>query len=152
MKYIVNRLNNENKKLLVEFEKWIRETESEIWSSEFDEKIYSTTIEKKNFDTSTNVILCAFEENKIIARCDIIIHESLMDFERTGYIDWIYVEKSYRSKGIGEVLINNAIEYLKGVGVTSCYLFTAGNEAAQAFYSKLDSMIVEKKEVASNNF
>lgn len=148
MSYIIKRLENTDKNQLIAFEKLIRKTEAEIWNDKFCEETYKTKIEQVDLEGNNNIIICAFKDDKIIGRCDLIVYESLMDFKKTGYIDWLYVEKSDRCSGVGRQLIDSSIEYLKKNDVESCFLFTANNEEAKSFYSKLQSMSLKLKEIA----
>jgi len=134
--------------ILIDFEKLIRKTEPEIWFKQFDEDYYREKLDKMDLDKKSNIIFCMLDNQKVIARCDLIILESAMDFEKTGYIDWIYVEKTNRGNGFGKELINKVLEYLKDVGASYCYLFTAQNKEAQKFYIKQDYLEIDKKEVA----
>jgi len=152
MAYTVVCLTNENKGLLVDFEKIIRETEPEIWTGDFDVREYKDKVSNRDFNTQNNIVISAIKDNKIIGRCDLIMHESMMDFQKTGYIDWIYVEKTNRGSGIGKVLIEKAVEQARQLGAEYCYLFTAGNAEAQAFYKGLDILELDRKEVAHRYF
>ncbi|MCH4886298.1 GNAT family N-acetyltransferase [Acidaminobacter sp. JC074] len=148
MAYKIACITNENKDSLIDFEQTIRKTEPEIWPSEFSEREYRRKLSERDFDNKNNLVLCAILDDKIIGRCDLIIQESFMDFTKTGYIDWIYVEKAYRGKGVGKLLIEKTVEKVKMLGAEYCYLFTAANEEAQAFYKSLGILELEKKEVA----
>lgn len=152
MKYKIERLTNDKKHLLIEFEKRIRQTEPDIWLEQFNAEDYQQKLALCDFDSSNNMIFCILRKNAIVARCDLIIQESYSDFEKTGYIDWIYVEKNNRSNGFAKLLINEALEKIKTLGVTYCYLFTAKNDEAQAFYKSLETLDIEKKEIAHKHF
>ncbi len=145
-------LNNDNKKLLLEFEKNIRISEPDIWYEEFNEEKYLINLEKSDFNTSNNIIICIMKEKQIQARCDVIIQESYMDFKKTAYIDWIYVEKTNRGEGFGKLLIDEAIKEIRKLGANYCYLFTAKNEEARNFYKKIEVLDLEKIEVAHKYF
>lgn len=141
-------INNTNKNLLIEFERAIRKSEPDIWASGFDENTFIKNVSKCNFDTENNQVICLHNGSEVIGRCDLIIQKSLMDFGKSVYIDWIYVEIASRKKGIGKLLINEALEYTKKIGATNCYLFTADNQEAKKFYSSLEALTVENKEIA----
>ncbi len=133
---------------LCEFEKTARITEPEIWIDKFDINEYRKKMLSADLDNlENNKIILAKQNGKIIGRCDLLIMDSLMDFEMIGYIDWIYVLKGYRRKGIGKRLIDRAEEFFREKGVKEYYLFTAQNDEAQKFYHKL-GYTIKNREIA----
>lgn len=87
----------------------------------------------------------------MVGRCDVVIIQSLFDFTKTGYIDWIYTLSSHRGHGIGKKMLLGAEEYLRLQGVTSYYLFTAANEQATEFYHRQSSLKFSQREVAERD-
>ena len=57
------------------------------------------------------------------------------EYRRYGYIWGVYVEASYRHRGIGSQLVGEAIAYLKSIGCTRAVLNAAPR--AQPFYANL---------------
>ncbi len=134
---------------LCEFERQARITEPEIWLQDFNEEEYYNQLVNLNFDTlENNKIIAAVLDGKIVGRCDIAIIVSLMDCEKTGYIDWVYVLKDKRGIGIAKKLFKGAEEYFKSKGVKRYYLFTAENEQAHEFYHRQKDLQFSKREVA----
>jgi len=133
---------------LCEFEKIARITEPEIWIDKFNLNEYKKKMINAGLDDlENNKIILARQDGSVIGRCDLLIMDSLMNFEIIGYIDWIYVLKEYRRKGIGKKLINKAEEYFRMRGVKEYYLFTAQNDEAQKFYHKL-GYTIKNREIA----
>lgn len=97
--------------------------------------------------TNTKVII-AVKDGTIIGRCDAAIILSLVDFKKTGYIDWIYTLINYRENGIGKKTLKGAEEYFKSQGVKDYYLFTASNEQAHEFYNRQSDLNFSNREVA----
>ncbi|MTI49898.1 MAG: GNAT family N-acetyltransferase [Firmicutes bacterium] len=119
-----------------------------MWINEFNEQKYESELMKININELDNSkIIIAEHRGDIVGRCDISIQFSLYDFEKTGYVDWLYVLKEKREKGIGKKLLEGAEKYFKEIGVDRYYLFTAENEQAQSFYHKQDFRFT-KREVA----
>ncbi|MGO1712211.1 MAG: GNAT family N-acetyltransferase, partial [Senegalia sp. (in: firmicutes)] len=134
---------------LSNFEKEARITEPEIWVNEFNEDEYKDNLNKIDIDNLENSkVIVAIQNGIIIGRSDISISLSLVDFEKTGYIDWIYVLKNKRGLGIGKKLFAGAEKYFKQKGVKEYYLFTAQNDQAQQFYHRQSELTFSKKEVA----
>lgn len=142
-------LENIHKNELVRFEKSIRESEPDIWTKPFEEIKYMQAIgaiNLKNHDK--NVIIGAFIDDVMVGRCDIVFYNSLMDFTKTAYIDWLYVDITHRQTGIAKALVSTAKEYAEKQNASSTYLFTASNEDARAFYNTLPQFTLEMREVA----
>lgn len=133
---------------ICEFEKEARLTEPDIWLNEFSVEEYKEKLIKAEPNKlENNAIVIAEENGKIVGRCDIIISLNTVDFEKTGYIDWVYVLKEERGRGIGKELFYGAEMYFRKKGVKSYYLFTAENEQAQEFYHRQEFQF-SRREVA----
>ena len=92
---------------LIEFEKESKKTEPDIWIGSFKEEEYRRKFEGYNIDAlKNNKIIVAEIDGKIVGRCDVLIMDSLFDFERAGYIDWIYTLKDNRGMGNKTVTTN----------------------------------------------
>jgi len=134
---------------LCQFEIEARLTEPEIWIDGFNEIDYKSKLIKVDIDNlEDNKIVIAMQSGVIFGRCDVSIVLSLVDCEKTGYIDWIYVLKDKRGLGIGKKLFLRAEDYFKKSEVKHYYLFTAENNQAQEFYHSQDELIFSKREVA----
>ena len=135
-------------RVICRFEREAHKTEPNIWTHEFKDTVYEKNLRKIGIDKlENNKIIIALQKETVIGRCDIMIMNSTVDFEPSGYVDWIYVLKGKRAKGIGKALIRCAEEYFKSIGIKSYYLFTAKNEDAQRFYRK-QAYKFEKREIA----
>lgn len=133
---------------ICEFEKEARLTEPDIWMGEFNEdELRGKLVNAELNKLENNAIVLAKENGKVIGRCDIIISLSTVDFEKTGYIDWVYVLKENRGRGVGKELFQGAEMYFARRGVKSYYLFTAENEQAQEFYHRQEFQF-SRREVA----
>ena len=138
---------------LCEFEKEARLTEPNILQWPFDEVEYKENLLDINFsDLNHCKIVIAKKDDKILARCDIAIVLSLVDFKKTGYVDWIYTLINHRNNGIGKKLLETAEEFFKNNGVEYYYLFTASNEEAYEFYHRQDDLNFYHKEIAWKGF
>lgn len=54
--------------------------------------------------------------------------------EGQGFIREFYIEKKYRNKGLGSLLLKNAESKLKKLGATSIYLNSGNNRSTIQFY------------------
>lgn len=143
---MIKLLDNTDKGKLIDFELLIRKSEPDIWP-DFDEVAYRSALQVNSLEEENNRILAYMIGDKIVARCDLAIMSNLMDFKRTAYIDWLYVEINHRGQGIAGDLLNQAKVCLKDMGCQSYYLFTASNDPAQLFYKNRQDMTLTMKEV-----
>jgi len=136
--FTFRELKKNDLELMVEYEKSTRVTEEDVFL-DFDERKYRIAFLGQNIDYQANnrVILCFFE-GRIIGRVDLIIEHSFMDFHTEGYIDWIYVVKPHRGKGIAKQLISEAEKFFREEEIFNYYLFVAKNKEAMAFYKSID--------------
>ncbi len=99
-------------------------------------------------DFKMNEVILCIEDGKIIGRVDLLVEKSFMDFKSIGYIDWVYVSKPHRNKGLAKLLFNEAKKYFVKLDCELYYLFVAANEEARGFYKSID-IDVEEIERAS---
>ncbi|WBW96496.1 GNAT family N-acetyltransferase [Oceanirhabdus sp. W0125-5] len=139
--------------MLCDFEENARITEPDIWMEDFNKEDFRSKLLSLDIDTMmNNKIFIALENNKIVGRCDLMLMTSLMDFYKSGYIDWIYILKNKRGSGIAHSLIYYIENYLKSEDYKYYYLFTASNDQAQKFYhSQNRSFNISIKEIAEKD-
>lgn len=147
--FTVQCLQGDSIQLLCNFEKEARISEPDIWGWNFKYDEYMEKLKSLNIDSLSNSkIIVAINDGKIVARCDIAIMFTLLDFEKTGYVDWIYTLKKYRGKGIGKEMLKYAERYFKNENVRSYFLFTANNNEAYEFYHRQNILTLSNEEVA----
>ncbi|MCM1989144.1 GNAT family N-acetyltransferase [Oceanirhabdus seepicola] len=136
--------------MLCDFEENARITEPEIWMDDFNKEDYRAKLLSLDIDNMRNYkIFIALENNKIVGRCDVMLMTSLMDFYKSAYIDWIYIQKDKRGLGIAHDLVSKIETYLIDEDYKYYYLFTASNDQAKKFYhSKNRSFKISTKEIA----
>lgn len=146
---IIKCATSEDINALCQFEVQARLTEPDIWCDEFNKNEFKEQLEKFSIEqVENNKIVIAQENGVIVGRCDIALVLSTVDFEKTGYIDWIYVLKNKRGIGIGKKLFHGAEEYFREKEVKQYYLYTASNEQAQEFYHRQKEFDFSHREVA----
>lgn len=148
MKYIFRKMTSNDLELMVAHEKRSRELEPDVFP-DFNEEKYRENFNKiKIEDSNFNDVILCIENNKVIGRVDLMCEYSYMDFYSVGYVDWVYVLKSYRRSGIARMLFSEAEKVFKEKNVGEYYLFVATNEEAQGFYESMD-LKIKKVEKAS---
>lgn len=106
-------------------------------SNHFSHKFRSLTFEirknKLNGDKEINIDLIKDKETGLyIGYCISTVSKDL-----TGEIDSLFVEKEYRSFGLGDKLMKNSLKWLNDKGVKTKIIGVAeGNESALSFYER----------------
>lgn len=127
---------------VLQFEKDLRK-EEDFWNWSIDESyVQSVTksFESGMFDNS--ISLLAYAGEKVVGRIDSSIIASHFDGSIKAYLDWICVIKSYRHRGIAQLLMIKLREELKEKGVETLVGLIAANEEAQRFYRSLPDALI----------
>ena len=127
---------------VLQFEKDLRK-EEDFWNWSIDESyVQSVTksFESGMFDNS--ISLLAYAGEKVVGRIDSSIIASHFDGSIKAYLDWICVIKSYRHRGIAQLLMTKLREELKKKGVETLVGLIAANEEAQRFYRSLPDALI----------
>jgi len=149
-------LCTENVEMLVEFEKQARETEADIFIHAFDETEFKTetlkNLKNPHFD-SAKCLMCVDEEKKVIGRLDFsIIPSFAFGGDIRTYVDWVYILKECRHKGVAQFLFGKMEAYLKELGINEYFLIAAENDEAQRFYRSLGNAEIAKQDVLTKAF
>lgn len=119
---------------VIQFEKNLR-LEEDFWGWEINEA-YMISVKNSFDDCSFNdsISLLAYVGNTVVGRIDSSMIKSHFDGSTKAYLDWICVIKSYRHKGVAQMLLKELRKQLKERGVETLIALTAANEEAQRFY------------------
>ncbi len=132
----IRRLTIDDIDKIISLEKQLREDEPDTYfdlNEDFLRENYKTID-----DDNQNITFILEDNDEIIGRVDLILMKSHFDFESVGYVDWIFVRKPYRGKGLAKQLLKKAQEWFIENDVSFYYLFVARNEQAKAFYDSVD--------------
>ena len=121
---------------VVSFEKALRQ-EDAYWGWEIDEAyLQKVTQSFQNPRFQYSISLLAYMVGKVVGRIDSTLVCSHFDGSKA-YLDWICVIKSYRHKGVAQMLLEELRKQLKELGVETLIALTASNEESQRFYKKV---------------
>ena len=148
-------LSKENLDMLVEFEKNARVTEPDIFLEGFNEEVFKdetlNAIDNPIF-SSARCLMCVDDDKGVVGRIDFSILSSFaFGGDLRVYVDWIYVLKECRHKGVAQFLFKEMEGYLAKLGINEYFLLTAENDEAQRFYKSLTDARIEKKDVLTKN-
>ncbi len=122
---------------VLQFERDLR-AEEDFWGWEIDDKyIADVTASFENPSFANSLSLLAYVDGKVVGRIDSTLICSHFDGSTKAYLDWICVLKSYRHKGVAQVLMQTLRNELKAQGVDTLIGLVASNEEAQRFYRNL---------------
>ena len=122
---------------VLQFERDLR-AEENFWGWEIDEKyIADVTASFENPAFANSLSLLAYMDGKVVGRIDSTKICSHFDGSTKAYLDWICVIKSYRHKGVAQMLLEELRKQLKELGVETLIALTASNEESQRFYKKV---------------
>jgi len=152
----VTLLSTLNLDKLVAFEKNARASEAEIFLDGFDEVQFRNetlnALENPNF-TSARCLMCIDENGNSIGRLDFSIVSSFaFGGDLRAYVDWVYVLKEHRHRGIAQFLFKEMETYLTAQGIKEYFLIAAENNEAQSFYRSLENASIEKQDILTKNF
>jgi len=149
-------LTASNIDLLVELERKARISEPEIFLSEFDEDNFlSQTLEALNnpLYAPAKCLMCADEKSGAMGRLDFSIFASFAFGGNVRvYVDWVYVLKEYRHRGVAQLLFEAMENHLKTAGIGEYFLIMAENEEAQSFYRGFKGAVINRHELLTKIF
>lgn len=150
MDLIVRPAETRDINALCDFELKARATEPGVLYFDCDPVLYSKQLREIDLENTLNTkIIVAIYNGEIIGRCDIQIMHSLVNFEKIGYVDWIYTLIDFRYKNVAHEMLRGAEDYFKSQKVCEYFVFTASNEDAQRFYKGTTNFQIETREVAT---
>lgn len=82
------------------------------------------------------------EDGDIVGRIDASLIPTHFDGSIKCYLDWICVLKSWRHKGVAQLLMNSLRTELKARGIDTLVGLIAANEEAQRFYRGMQGAII----------
>jgi len=148
-------LTASNVDLLIEFEKKARVSEPEIFISAFDEtNFYRRTLDALNnpLYASAHCLMCVDDVLGAMGRLDYAI---LPSFSFGGnlrvYVDWVYILKEHRRRGVAQFLFASMENRLKTMGIDEYFLVMAENSEAQRFYRNFPGAQIERHELLTKN-
>jgi len=151
MELRVELLNTENINKLVDFEVQSRVTEAEIFSNNFDKDSFKSKTLKALTNPSYKscfCLLCFNEHENVVGRVDFCLLPSLaFGGDLRAYVDWVYVLKEERHKGIAQFLFNKMEEILRQKEAGEYILIVAENKDAQRFYESLKGKQIKQEPV-----
>lgn len=126
------------------YEKQLSEEEPGLyhWTEETDyqDKV-KASFDDHQFDNALSFVAVT-DAGDIVGRIDASLIPTHFDGSIKCYLDWICVLKSWRHKGVAQILISSLRKELKGRGVDTLVGLIAANDEAQRFYRSMRGAII----------
>ncbi|MDE6167267.1 MAG: GNAT family N-acetyltransferase [Acetatifactor sp.] len=127
------RLNENNVDDYIAYLKTAMHEEPDMMTAEkVDEQGIKSRISDPFFTKTTSVL--AMKKGKVVGRIEYHFYGCMQDGYRMAYVDWVYVLKAHRHKGIAQMLFAELEKDCKKHNIDQYYLIRATNEAADRFY------------------
>lgn len=121
IKYLEKAFADEPEKMLVE------RVDGEAIKNRLGDSFYNS---KKS--------LLAIENGEVIGRIEYHFYGCLQDGYRMAYVDWVYVLKDHRHKGVAQSLFREFENDCRENNIDQYYLVRSTNEEANRFYNKFN--------------
>lgn len=134
---LFERLNQNNAEEYIAYLKVAMKEEPDKMTAEtIDEQGIKNRISDPFFARTTSIL--AKEDGKVVGRIEYHFYGCMQDGYRMAYVDWVYVLKAYRHKGIARLLFAEFEKDCMQNNIDQYYLIRATNEEANRFYGNFE--------------
>ena len=131
------RLNQNNVEEYIAYLKAAMKEEPEKMTAErVDEQGIRNRVSDSFFARTTSVL--AKEDGKVVGRIEYHFYGCIQDGYRMAYVDWVYVLKAYRHRGIAQMLFAELEKDCERNNIDQYYLIRATNEETDRFYGNFE--------------
>lgn len=110
----------------------MKEEPDRMTAEEIDEQGLKARIADPFFNRTVSIL--AKENGQVVGRIEYHFYGCMQDGYRMAYVDWVYVLKAYRHKGIAQMLFAELEKDCVRNQIDQYYLIRATNEEADRFY------------------
>lgn len=135
---VFERLNRDNVEDYIAYLKIAMREEPDLMTADkVDEQGIKSRISDPFFNRTTSIL--AKENGKVVGRIEYHFYGCMQDGYRMAYVDWVYVLRSHRHKGIARKLFAEFEKDCARNHIDQYYLIRSKNEDADRFYGKFES-------------
>lgn len=128
------KLNFENIDLYIEYlQRALEEDPDMMWIDSVDESALRERICDPFYQNTPSIL--AIEDSKVVGRIEYHFYGCLQDGYRMAYVDWLYVLRDYRHRGIAQRLFDEFERECREHRIDQYFLIRAENPEADRFYS-----------------
>lgn len=135
-------LNKDNVEDYIAYLKIAMSEEPDMMTAEkVDEQGIKSRISDPFFSRTTSIL--AKENGMVVGRIEYHFYGCIQNGYRMAYVDWVYVLKAYRHKGIAQKLFAEFEKDCVQNNINQYYLIRAINEEANRFYEHFEDVQLE---------
>ena len=136
-------LNNDNVEDYIAYLKIAMSEEPDMMTADkVDEQGIKSRISDPFFNRTTSIL--AKENGQVVGRIEYHFYGCMQNGFRMAYVDWVYVLKAYRHKGIAQKLFVEFERDCVQNNINQYYLIRATNEEANRFYEHFEDVQLEE--------
>ena len=136
---LFEKLNLDNVEDYIAYLKTAMSEEPDKMTAEkLDEQGIRNRISDSFFDRTTSIL--ARENGMVVGRIEYHFYGCMQDGCKMAYVDWVYVLKAYRHKGIAQMLFHEFERDCAKNSIDQYYLIRATNEEASRFYHHFEGV------------
>lgn len=103
----------------------------------------------ENLPRTTSLV--AMEDDQVIGRLEYHFYSCLQDGYRMAYVNWVYVAKAHRHRGIAQALFRAFEEECRKNAIDQYYLIQARNPGAARFYGAFQNAETVEERILRKN-
>lgn len=145
------RLNTENVESYLDYLKIAMAQEPDMMIAEkVDEVGIRERVADEFFQRTTSIL--AFDGENIVGRIEFHFYGCMQDGYKMAYVDWVYVLRDYRHRGIAQALFREFEKECAKHRINQYYLITAENAEASRFYKAIQGADIKLTPILRKNF
>lgn len=127
-------LTNKNVSLYIDYLKQaLTEEPDKMWVDSIQETEIIKRVNDQFYQNTKSIL--AILNDKVVGRIEYHFYGCLQDGFKMAYVDWVYVLREHRNKGIAKALFIEFEKDCKKNGIDQYFLIRATNEGANHFYN-----------------
>lgn len=147
---VFERLSKENVEEYIDYLKIAMSEEPDFMTAEaVDEEGIKSRVADSFFDKSTSIL--AIENGKVLGRIEYHFYGCVQCGSRMAYVDWVYVLKKFRRRGIAQKLFAEFERDCRRNKIHQYYLIRATNDAADRFYKNFSDVELNESPILRKN-
>ncbi len=143
---VFEKLGKDNAKQYIDYLKIAMREEPELMTADsIDEEGIKERITNAFFNLTTSIL--AKDGDKVVGRIEYHFYGCMQDGCKMAYVDWVYVLKDYRHKGIAQKLFLQFEKHCLSNDINQYYLICATNNNADKFYKSFKNVEINQSPI-----
>ncbi len=115
----------------------MKEEPDKMTAEKVDEDGIKSRVLDPFFNRTASIL--AKDNGRVVGRIEYHFYGCMQDGAKMAYVDWVYVLKSHRHRGIAQMLFREFERDCERNGIDQYYLIQATNEEASRFYGSFEN-------------